>query len=104
MSTPMINRRGFLTLPLVALFSLISRANAEFAVRRGQYAADSGVLDDMLTFQLQGTIEESIDRAAGEYRVVIAGQGTSIASRIDSSGILQNGRWAPRRSSSWFNV
>jgi hypothetical protein len=100
----MINRRGFLTLPFAALFSLITRVNAEPAVRRGQYAADIGVLYDMLTFHLQGTIEESIDRAAGEYRVVIAGQGTSIASRIDSSGILQNGRWAPRRSSSWFNV
>jgi hypothetical protein len=73
-------------------------------VRRGQYVADVGVLYDMMTFHLKGTIEESIDRAAGTYHVVIAGDGASIANRVESRGLLLNGRWTPVRSASWFKV
>jgi len=104
MSTPVIGRRGFLTLPLALLLAPLARVGAEPVLRRGQYAADVGVLYDVLTFHLEGTIEESIDRAAGQYHVVIAGDGTSISNRVEAWGLLREGRWAPVRSRSWFKV
>jgi hypothetical protein len=104
MSTPLIGRRGFLTLPLALLLAPLARVGAEPVIRRGQYAADVGVLYDMLTFHLDGTIEESIDRAAGQYHVVIAGDGASISNRLESWGLLREGRWAPVRGRSWFKV
>jgi hypothetical protein len=58
----------------------------------------------MLTFHLDGTIEESIDRTTSDYHVVIAGEGSSIANRIESWGKLRGGRWTPIRSRSWFKV
>src|SRR3989442_4692361 len=104
MSTPLIGRRGFLTLPLALLLAPLARAGAEPVIRREQYAADVGVLYDMLTFHLDGTIEQSIDRTAGQYHVVIAGDGASISNRLESCGLLRDGRLAPVRSRSWFKV
>ena len=104
MSMPLMDRRSFLTVPLTLLLAPLARVAAEPVVRRGQYAADVGVLYDMLTFQLNGTIEESIDRPAGQYHVVIAGEGASIANRVESWGVFREGRWTPVRSRSWFKV
>jgi hypothetical protein len=100
----LINRRRFLTLPLVFLLPTRVRAFAEGQLTRGVYAADVGILYDMFTLQLQGSIEERVDRTAGEYRVLAQGTGSGIANRFDSAGILRNGRWAPVRSQSWFDV
>jgi hypothetical protein len=99
-----MGRRGFLTLPLALFLNPLARVWAEAEVRRGRYAADVGVLYDVLTFHLEGTIEESIDRAGGNYHVVIAGDGASIANRVESWGGFYNGRWTPVRSRSWFKV
>jgi hypothetical protein len=100
----LIGRRQFLTLPLALLFAPFARARAEPRVIKGTYEANVGILYDMLTFHLQGSIEESVDRAAGEYRVVASGAGSGIANRFDSTGILRDGRWTPVRSQSWFDV
>jgi hypothetical protein len=70
----------------------------------GEYAADIGILYDLLTFRLQGRIEESVDRAAGKYRVAATGNGPGIENRVESVGILLDGRWAPVRAESWFDV
>lgn len=104
MSMPLINRRHFLTLPLALLLAPLGRLAAEPTARRARYEADLGFVWDMLTFHLNGTIEESIDRAAGEYHVVIAGEGASIANRLESWGVFRDGRWTPARSRSWFKV
>jgi hypothetical protein len=103
MSMAQMDRRAFLTLAL-ALLSPLARVAADESVRRGQYVADVGVLYDLLTFHLKGTIEERIHRAAGNYHVVIAGAGPSIANRVESWGTLRSGRWTPNRSVSWFTV
>ena len=103
MSTPLMDRRAFLTLALM-LVSPLARAAADESVRRGQYVADVGVLYDLLTFHLKGTIEERIDRAVGNYHVVISGAGTSIANRVESWGTRRGARWAPTRSISSFTV
>jgi hypothetical protein len=104
MSTPAMSRRRFLTLPLALLCSPLARVAAGEAVRLGQYVADVGVLYDVLTFHLSGTIEERINRAAAKYHVVITGNGAAISNRIESSGTLRDGRWTPVHSISWFKV
>ena len=99
MSIEPVNRRDFLTLALALLF-----APTRLAAEQGTFAADVGILYQMLTFQLKGDVQESIDRGAGRYDVRIAGQGTGIANRIESSGVLRDGRWVPLRGASWFQV
>lgn len=102
MSIP-LGRRQFLTLPLALLLSPLARAAAESPVQ-GRYAVDVGILYDVFTFHLVGTIDERIDRAAGTYAVTFAGQGPSIANRLESEGRIRDGRWAPARSLSWVSV
>src|SRR5687768_16530163 len=104
MSMSLVSRRRFLTVPIVLLVPIGARAWAQRQVTRGSYAADIGILYDMLTLQLRGSIEETVDRGAGEYRVLANGTGPGIANRFDSAGILRNGRWAPIRSHSSFNI
>jgi hypothetical protein len=105
MSMYLINRRYFLTLPLALLSpSVAARFVAGAEVTKGTYAADIGILYETLKLNLQGTIEETLDRGAGEYRVVAMGTGPGIANRYDSNGILRDGRWAPLQSQSWFDI
>jgi hypothetical protein len=58
----------------------------------------------MFTLHLAGVMDEVIDRAAGRYDVTIIGEGSRIANRIESHGVLRGGRWAPVRTTSWFQV
>jgi hypothetical protein len=98
-----VNRRDFLTLALAVLLAP-ARLAAEPVARRGTFTADVGILYQMLTFQLKGDVQESIDRAGGRYDVTVRGEGTGIANRIESSGVLRGGRWVPLRGASWFQV
>lgn len=101
----LISRRYFLALPLTFLLpTAITRAVAGTELTKATYAADIGILYEMLKLNLQGTIEETIDRRAGEYRVVAMGAGPGISNRYDSNGILRDGRWAPLESRSWFDI
>jgi len=72
--------------------------------RKADYAADVAILYGAFTLHLAGTMDEIIDRAAGRYDVTISGEGARIANRIQSQGVLRNGRWAPLRTTSWFQV
>ena len=98
-----VDRRTFLTLALAVLLAPV-RLAAEPVARKGTFAADVGILYQMLTFHLKGDVQESIDREGGRYEVTISGQGDGIANRIESSGVLRGGRWVPLRSASWFQV
>ena len=104
MSIALMGRRRFLTLPLGLLLAPLSRVSGEPVMRRGQYAVDVGVLYDMLTFHIEGTIDESVDRGAGRYHVVIAGDGALISNRLEGSGCFGQGRWVPLNSRSWLKV
>lgn len=104
MSMSLINRREFLTYPLVLLFATSTRAMAGAKTVKAAYTAEIGILYDMFSLQLRGTIEETIDRIGGEYRIVAHGTGPGIANRLNSVGVLRDGRWAPLRSHSWFDV
>ena len=99
-----ISRREFLTLPVVLLFAPLTPLLADRYVAKGTYFADVGILYEMLTFRLEGTIEERIDRGAQEYRVRAEGSGSGIANHLESTGFIRNGRWAPLRSESWFDI
>jgi hypothetical protein len=108
MSIDRFDRRQFLALPLAFLLAPIlapaGRALAEMARRRGVYHADMGLLYELFSFHLDGTIDETIDRGAGRYEITIAGQGKSMANRIESTGRLREGRWAPLQTRSRFQV
>jgi hypothetical protein len=54
-----------------------------------------GVLFDLLTFHLTGTVVEEIDRPARRYRVVMTGEGSGITNRSESTGIIRDGRFLP---------
>lgn len=106
----LISRRQFVALPLALLLPSAARALApeqpflQGQVVRGSYAAEIGILYDMLTLRLQGSIEETVDRGSGEYRILGMGTGPGIANRFESTGVLRNERWAPVRSESWFDI
>lgn len=108
MSRQPISRRQFLTLPLALLLAPLAfplgRARAQSESRKATYVADIGILYGMLSFHLDGTLTEAVDRTAGRYNVRIAGEGDGIGNRIESSGILRDGRWTPRETHSWFSV
>ncbi len=70
----------------------------------GGYAVDLGILYQAFTFQLTGTINESLDRAAQRYHVILSGRGSGIENRLESRGTLRGGRWAPDLSTSWLQV
>lgn len=99
-----IGRRQFLTLPLALLLAPLASAFAETQRRQTAFDADVGILYRTLSFELTGTLEEAVDRAAGRYEVKAVGQGSSIANRIESRGIRRHDRWAPLQATSWFNV
>jgi hypothetical protein len=109
MSRHPISRRRFLALPLAFLWApggaWPARGWAATSEgRQGTYTADVGILYRLLTFRMEGVLTEATDRAAGTYRVTIAGEGDGIANRIESSGLLRDGRWAPIEGHSWFSV
>ena len=104
MSRHDLNRRGFLTLAVAVLVAPGRLLGAEPAGRRGTYVVDVGLLYSMLTFHLQGVLDEQVDQAAGRYEVRSEGQGDRITSRLHSRGILRNGRWTPLEATSHFDV
>lgn len=107
-SSPSLTRRQFLTLAAAAPLPLLLPAGvgvaAEIQPRKGTYAAEVGLLYDVLTFRLAGTVQEAVDRSTGRYEVRAIGEGDGIANRVESVGRLREGRWAPERSTSWFQV
>jgi len=104
MSRKAIDRRQFLTLPLALFLAPLARAQAAVEAHRAPYGVDVSLLYGALTYRVEGTLTETIDRPRGRYDVAIAGEGDGIANRIESVGILRQGRWAPLRSRSFFSV
>src|SRR3989338_1593578 len=97
MSRNPMDRRQFLTLPLAMVLAPLGplRALADPEARRATYAVDVGLLYGLLSFHLDGTITEAVDRAAGRYEVKMAGEGDGIANRIESSGARGDRRARP---------
>ena len=104
MSRQVIERRDFLTLPLALLLVPLARAYAGTVAHSAPYQVEVRLLYGVLTYRIEETLAESIDRPAGRYEVAMTGEGDGIANRIESSGALRQGRWAPLRSRSFFSV
>src|SRR4029453_3395128 len=105
MSRQAIDRRQFLTLPLALCLAPLSTGRA-FAAPVERYRAPFGVdvrlLYGVLTYHVQGTFLQSIDRPSGRYEATVEGEGDGIANRIESTGALRQGRWVRIRSRSFF--
>lgn len=99
-----ITRRAFLALPLGWVVAPLWRAHAQAEELTADYTARVALLYGALRLDVTGTIRESIDRGAGRYEVHIAGQGAGLLNRVESSGTIRDGRWAPIRTQSLFLV
>jgi hypothetical protein len=99
-----MDRRSFLGAVLGGLLAAPLRAWGAPSVRRSTYGVDAGLLWDTIGLHLSGTIEESVDRGEGRYRITASGEGSRIANQLDSSGILRDGRWAPLQVQAAFEV
>lgn len=104
MSTKVFARRRFLTLALAGALWPTRVVLAQAPTRRGSYVVDVGIMYNMMTFRLAGTIEEQIDRGRGRYEVRFVGEGARIANRVESEGLFRSGRWMPSRATSVFQV
>jgi len=108
MSRQLLTRRAFLTVPLALVLAPAAlqweRARAAAEARRATYVVDVGILYGMLSYHLDGTFTESVDRVVGRYEVTVVGEGDGIANRIQSSGLLRERRWTPGESHSFFSV
>ena len=82
MSRQAIPRRDFLTLPLALLLSPLARAQAAVVAHSAPYRVDVSLLYGALTYRIDETLAESIDRTAGRYDVTMTGEGDGIANRI----------------------
>lgn len=87
------------------LFLLPGLARADEAKRRlSTYGVDIGILFDLLTFTVSGTVVEEVDPVAGRYRVSMKGQGPGVTARTDAAGIIRDGRFMPTETRSSHTV
>jgi hypothetical protein len=100
----MLDRRGFLALALALAVAPARAARGAVETRQEAFAADAGILYGALSFQVTGTIDETVDRPGSRYAVRIRGQGSGITHSLDASGLLLEDRWAPVRTNSLFLV
>jgi len=94
-----LTRRAFLASPLPLLLAprfawgQIPAKNPQRQVY--DFAVDVGVMWDVFTVSLTGTVIEEIDLAAGRYRMVLNGEGSSVTAHTEATGVIREGRFAP---------
>ena len=94
-----LSRRAFLAAPLPLFLFPRAISAAPPGLQPFDFAVDVGVLFDMITFALKGTVIREIDPAAGRYRVTMTGEGDKISlhtrgQRRDPAGSLHARRAA----------
>jgi hypothetical protein len=93
---PLLSRRQLMAaLPLGLLFGLRRAHALEDGRSVLAYQLDLSILFNFLTLSLTGTVVQEIDRRGGKYRMIMEGQGTSISTRTEASGIIRDGRFKP---------
>jgi hypothetical protein len=100
----MLSRRRFLTLSLAWLLLPRESWAGEHPRRGTAYTVDAGIFFGWLRYRMDGLLEERIDRAGGTYVLVASGEGEGIANRIESSGIIRDGRFWPTATRGFFRV
>ena len=90
-----LSRRAF----LAASLPLLASPRAALAEARARqvfdYSVDVGVLFNLITFALKGTVVKEIDHTAGRYRISMNGEGDSISLHTDARGMIRQGRFMP---------
>jgi hypothetical protein len=104
MVTPAISRREMFALMAALLLAPARRLAAQPTWRRGTFAAEFGVFYGVLSYQVKGEIEESVDRGAGRCEVRLTGEGSGVTNRVEMHAEFREGRWAPVRSESKFEI
>jgi hypothetical protein len=97
-------RRRFLLMSLMSFvvpFPALSHAT-ERMVRA--YEANLGVLFNLFTYTLAGSVTVDVDRNSGGYRVAMTGSGPGVTARSESLGIIREGRFMPTETRSWYTV
>jgi hypothetical protein len=96
---PSISRRAFLaaSLPLLAspraaLAQFPAQAPAKQVF---DYSVDVGVLFNLITFALKGTVVKEIESTPARYRVSMNGEGDNISLHTEASGVIKRGRYVP---------
>ena len=96
---PRVSRRAFLTasLPLLASQRATLAQGSPQAPTREVFdcSVNMGVLFNLITFALRGTVVKEIDHTAGRYRVSMNGEGDSISLHTDARGMIRQGRFMP---------
>jgi hypothetical protein len=98
MSRPAVSRRAVLVgLGTLAVSPrLLTRTAAATQVaRRSGYHVEISMLFDVIRYSVSGSMVEEIDAGAGRYRVLIAGNGTGVSSRMEAHGAIEDGRYRP---------
>ena len=94
-----LTRRAFLAAPLPLLLGprlAWGQAQAKNLQRQVyDFGVDVGVMWDLFTFAVTGTVTEEIDLAAGRYRMVLSGEGSSTTAHTEASGVIREGRFVP---------
>lgn len=99
-----LSRRAFLaaSLPLLAG---PRAALAEAPARQvSDYSVNVGVLFNLITFALKGTVVKEIDQKAGRYRVSMNGEGDSISLHTEARGLIRQGRFMPLETHSQSTI
>ena len=92
---PRLSRRAFLA-ALLPLLASPQAALTQTSTRQVfDYSVDVGVLFDLITFALKGTVVMEIDHTAGRYRIIMKGEGDSISLDTDARGMIRQGRFTP---------
>ena len=104
MSGNSFRRRDFPIVLAALLLAPARRLAAQPTGRRGTFAAEFGVLYGVLSYHVKGEIEESVDREAGRCVVRLTGEGSGVTNRNEMHAEFREGRWAPLRSESKFEI
>jgi hypothetical protein len=99
----MLSRRAFLV-SLLAIGLAPSRAWAVPVLRTAPYQAQAALVFGLFRFGMTGALDDEVDRAAGTYRVRIAGEGTGIRNQFESTGVIRNGRFTPAATRLRFSI
>jgi hypothetical protein len=96
---PRLSRRAFLaaSLPLLASpQAVLAQGPVQAPARQVfDYSVNVGVLFNLITFALKGTVVKEINHAAGRYRISMNGEGDSISLHTEASGMIRQGRFMP---------
>jgi hypothetical protein len=90
-----LSRRGFLAAPLSLLILARAAPGATAAPQPQGFTVDVGILFDLITFALRGTLTKEIDEVADRYRVVLQGEGDKISVHTEGTGVIRHGRFMP---------